>query len=255
MILFNKYQIIEKIGGGTFGSIYKSKNIKTGEYCAIKIEKGGQIETKTLNRETKILLYLGKNSYTPNIKWYGIINDKMCLIMSLFRISLKEVNKLDLSIANMRYVAMQLIDIFSFLNRKQVIHRDIKPANFMYDMKMKNIYLIDFGLAISGSYNQQPPTNIIGTPNFISVQTHDLKISHYADDLEAVGYVICFLCMQGKLYWDNDTIEVIKDKKMLIINEYFIFCRNNYLNDKLDYKNAKKLLIRMIDCGKILIKK
>ena len=37
-IINNKYKLINKIGSGAFGSIYKGQNIRTNEYVAIKIE-------------------------------------------------------------------------------------------------------------------------------------------------------------------------------------------------------------------------
>ena len=71
MTLINKkYLLLEKIGEGSFGSIYKGQNIRTNEFVAIKIEKI-DCDTKILKREAIIYQYINNNQYTPQIKWFG----------------------------------------------------------------------------------------------------------------------------------------------------------------------------------------
>ena len=57
-IINNKYKILEKIGEGAFGSIYKGQNIRTQELVAIKVEPINN-ETKLLKNECTIYQYSG----------------------------------------------------------------------------------------------------------------------------------------------------------------------------------------------------
>ena len=57
VIINNKYIILNKIGSGCFGSIYKGQNVRTKEYVAIKVEFL-QDELKLLKNESTIYKYL-----------------------------------------------------------------------------------------------------------------------------------------------------------------------------------------------------
>ena len=76
----NKYEIIEKIGIGTFGNIYKGRNIRTNEMVAIKMEEITN-EVQLLKNESRLYYYLNKCEGIPKIKWYGICGDYYCMVM------------------------------------------------------------------------------------------------------------------------------------------------------------------------------
>jgi len=72
MILANKYKLIEKLSEGSFGTVYKATNIRTGELVAVKIEYNSlNIDTKSLKNEAKIYQYLLKEPGFPKLKWFG----------------------------------------------------------------------------------------------------------------------------------------------------------------------------------------
>ena len=66
----DKYTKLEKIGSGSFGSIYKGENIRTKELVAIKVEPIIN-NTKLLKNESTIYQYLGSKQGIPNVKWFG----------------------------------------------------------------------------------------------------------------------------------------------------------------------------------------
>ena len=89
-MLTNKYLIIEKIKEGSFGTIFKGKNIRTKELVAIKFEPNS-IEKKTLKNEAKIYQYFGKIDGFPQLKWFGTNETHQFLVIDLFGNSLKEI--------------------------------------------------------------------------------------------------------------------------------------------------------------------
>ena len=204
----HKYEILDKIGEGNFGSIYKCRNRHNGRMNAVKIDRG---DGATLKRETQILLYLGKNDYTVPIKWYGVFNEVQCLVMQLMGRSLNEVHT-ELTEDNKE----RLTDAVEFLHSKNVLHRDIKPSNFIYNLEMTKIYIIDFGMAISADSPQGERKSPLGTPNFMSIKMHNSPKAPYSaeDDMESLGYVFLFLKGGRRLPWDgcktND--EILKMK-------------------------------------------
>ena len=85
MIVANKYKILEEIGKGAFGKVYKGENIRTKELVAIKVEKvNGEI--KSLKYETQIYQAItsGKkvNGFIQ-VKWFGLIKDYYFMVLPL----------------------------------------------------------------------------------------------------------------------------------------------------------------------------
>jgi serine/threonine protein kinase len=78
----NKYNLIEKIGKGNFGSIYKGENIRTNELVAIKVEPI-QSNTNLLKNEAKIYQYLLNSPNVPQVKWFGKDNDNYYMVINL----------------------------------------------------------------------------------------------------------------------------------------------------------------------------
>lgn len=84
----NKYIIIDKIGIGSFGSIYRGQNIRTKEYVAIKVESINE-ELKMLKNETKIYKYLEGSQFISQIKWFGKDVNNYYMVIDLLGYSLK----------------------------------------------------------------------------------------------------------------------------------------------------------------------
>ena len=85
MIVANKYKILEEIGRGAFGKVFKGENIRRRELVAIKVEKvNGEI--KSLKYETQIYQALTSGVKHPGfvqVKWFGLIQDYYFMVMPL----------------------------------------------------------------------------------------------------------------------------------------------------------------------------
>jgi serine/threonine protein kinase len=89
-LINNKYNLLEKIGEGSFGSIYRGQNIRTSEYVAIKIEPINN-ETKLLKNESLIYQYLNNSSGIPSVKWFGKDEINYYMVINLLGESLEQV--------------------------------------------------------------------------------------------------------------------------------------------------------------------
>ena len=136
VIISNKYKLIEKIGSGAFGDIYKGENIRTKESVAIKIEPLSN-ETKLLKNETKIYQYLGNTQGIPQVKWFGVDETNNYMAMKLLGSSLSENIKKygTLSLTNTKYITTQILKIVKKIHDKELLHRDIKPDNFLFGLQ------------------------------------------------------------------------------------------------------------------------
>jgi serine/threonine protein kinase len=207
-----KYKIEEQIGRGTFSDVFRGHSLKTGEKVAIKIEKCAgtfsteESEIRILKRETTILNYLGKCSNLPKIHWFGNIESKegptACLIIPFYDYSLYDWAKteaLETRIPKIDGIRKRMISIVKEVHSKGVIHRDIKPHNFM--VKMRDLYLIDFGLATfykdgDGKHMEDivsKDATPIGTPNYISLFVHLGHTPSRRDDMISLEYICGYL--------------------------------------------------------------
>jgi serine/threonine protein kinase len=218
----NKYQIINKLGEGRFGCVYKGVNIKTKTNVAIKFENL-DAPMKLLQHETKILNYLYSEGSrnVPAIFWYGAYGNNICTVMSMFERSLYDCAA---TIQDKIYlVVQQCLIIVSDIHSKYVIHRDIKPQNIM--IREGKLYFIDFGLSTfyvnekrEHLSNNGDKKEITGTPKWASVNLHNGCVPSRRDDLISLGYIFLFLINKGSLPWDNISVDALTNESEINVN-------------------------------------
>jgi serine/threonine protein kinase len=229
-LINNKYKILEKIGEGSFGLIYKGENTRTRELVAIKVEPISS-NFKLLKNESKIYQYLINNEGFPNVKWFGKDKCNYYMVINLLGESLQSliIKKQCFSLKLVLQIGIQVINLLKVLHNNGFVHRDIKPDNFLLGLNSKNkqIHIIDFGFCKSYLVNNkhidssQNSHNIIGTPNFISINAHNFNELSRRDDLESLGYMLLYFYNGGKLNWsevtNNEMIMLMKSS--IIIND------------------------------------
>ena len=148
----NKYYIITKIGGGSFGAIYKATDYKSKENVAIKLQDLSNNNEYYLQQEVNTLKEFSKIFGFATLYSFGKIEDKFYLVMKLLGSNLENLMYKcggSFSLDTVNFLALQFIERLQILHENSYIHRDIKPENFVIGVNkdVKNVYLIDFGLA------------------------------------------------------------------------------------------------------------
>ena len=210
ILIFKKYNLIQNIGGGAFGTVFLGENVWTREKVAIKIEERKNART-TLEREAFILYYL-KGPGLPEVKSFGKTKKYNILVQTLLGKSLYEIfNECDkkFSAKDICMIAIQILERLEYIHSKNYIHRDIKPHNFLVGNKDESlIYIIDFGLAKKyksdrGNHVKFSITkHITGTPRFCSVNAMRGVEQSRRDDLESLCYLIIYF-FKGFLPWQG----------------------------------------------------
>lgn len=226
MILSNKYELLEKLNSGSFGTVYKAKHVRTGELVAVKMEQNGL--TSSLKNEAKIYQYLLKEPGFPKLKWFKKEDQLTYLVIDLLVCSLTTLVKIKgtLSYKVILQIGIQMIKRVETLHGKYMLHRDIKPDNFMLD-RNKTLCLIDFGLCKRYDYNgshieEKQITSIIGSVNFVSLNVHEGIEPSRRDDVESCIYIILYLLLNGYLPWikEKDMNKIVYLKEQLTNPNY-----------------------------------
>jgi serine/threonine protein kinase len=275
IIIGKKYKIIKEIGEGSFGKIFKSLNIFTNEFVAIKIEK--KREKSLLKLETNIYNKLKNMNGVPQLRYFGVENDFNYMVIDLLDISIEDMiekyKKLD--IKTTLKIAIESISILEDLHNKFIIHRDIKPENLMIGngFKRDKIHLIDFGLSryYVDENNSHKPINynkkLTGTAKYASLNVLEGIEPSRRDDLISLGYILIY-CMKGSLPWqhideENKEIKYLKIKELKTISlvdlckdlpyeflSYMDYCSNLKYEETPNYNYIKTIFTNLFQLHK-----
>lgn len=204
---------MDKLTKGAFGTVYWGENIRTNELVAIKFEpENGK---KTLKNEAKIYQYLGRDKLDgfTELKWYGSIDNTNYLVIELLGDSLAQRIQYyrAFCLKTVLILGIQIIKRLQMLHERSLVHRDIKPDNFLFGLSKSTnkhkLHLIDFGISKRFNYDgihieETKTHNLIGTPNFVSLNVHNGIEPSRRDDLESCIYIIVNMLF-GKLEWFN----------------------------------------------------
>jgi len=231
-LINNKYILLEQIGEGSFGSIYKGQNTRTKEYVAIKVEPIIN-NTKLLKNESIIYQYLNNCLGIPSVKWFGKDNKFNYMVINLLGESLQSLKdkRQTFSLKLVLQIGINIINLLRVVHDKGLVHRDIKPDNFLFGLNnYKQIYIIDFGFCKSFMNGDKhielkKTNNLIGSKTYASINSHNYLELSRRDDMESLGYMMIYFYL-GTLSWkdldspinNQDINEEIKHLKKKIFN-------------------------------------
>ena len=214
------YHLLEKIGDGAFGEVFKGQHRYTHSLVAIKCEEK-QANTNLLKNESIIYQYLKGIHGIPSLRWFGQNDTHYYLVTDLLGYSLQQVvmthGKLSLHIV--LQLMIHMIHIVQSIHNKGLVHRDLKPAHFLFDVSNNehSLYLVDFGLCKQSSPHPHGINpSFVGSMNYASIRAHHWLELGRKDDLESLGYIMIFLYC-GTLPWSNmKHIEELVDAKVTL---------------------------------------
>ncbi|MBF0564295.1 MAG: serine/threonine protein kinase [Nitrospirae bacterium] len=168
------YRIIQKVGEGGSGVVYKAEHNLTGQIVAIKelangLSSGEEMRERFI-REAKIL---AKLTHKNIVRLYNFIEQDglFYLIMEFMEgIRLDDVIKKETPMDYGRCIGYlkQILEGVDFAHCQGVVHRDIKPANIIVDND-GIVKIMDFGIAVGDDYLRLTKTGIsLGTLRYMS---------------------------------------------------------------------------------------
>jgi len=195
-----RYRIIDQVGEGGFGVIYKAQDLDNhNRFVAIKqinlssLSPQQMIEaTDTFNREVEYLSRL-KHDHIPRILEHFTDPDHWYVVMEYIagetlEDRLKQTRRGRFSREKALDIGIDLCGVLSYLHaqRPPIIFRDVKPANIM-QTRTGRLYLIDFGIARNSAPGQARDTAPLGSPGYAAPEQYGKAQTTAQTDIYGLG--------------------------------------------------------------------
>eukprot|EP01038_Epipyxis_sp_PR26KG_P006132 gene6132-8455_t len=206
------YIVLEHIGEGSFGKVYKARRKNTGFSVAMKfINKHGKSEKdiKNLRQEIGILRKLNHENIILMFDAFETDRD-FCVVTEYAQGELFDILQDDqrLPEKTVQQIAKQLVKALHYLHSNRIIHRDMKPQNVLIGSNGR-IKLCDFGFARAMSSNTIVLTSIKGTPLYMSPELVKEQPYDATSDLWSLGVILFELYVGQPPFYTNSIYSLI----------------------------------------------
>ncbi|GMH41608.1 hypothetical protein BSKO_09518 [Bryopsis sp. KO-2023] len=207
------YKVIDLIGEGSFGKVYKARRRFTGQTVAMKfIAKNGKSEKDldSLRQEIEILKDLKHDNIIQMLDSFETKSD-FCVVTEFANGELFEVLEDDQHLPESvcQMIAKQLVAALEYLHRNRIIHRDMKPQNILLGTNGR-VKLCDFGFARAMSRETQMLTSIKGTPLYMAPELVKEQPYDHTVDLWSLGVILYELFTGQPPFYTNSIYSLIK---------------------------------------------
>jgi tetratricopeptide (TPR) repeat protein/tRNA A-37 threonylcarbamoyl transferase component Bud32 len=209
-IFAGRYQVIEELGKGGMGKVYKVLDKEIAEKIALKLLNPEiAADEETIERFRNELKLARKISHRNVCRMYDINKEEGVLYITMEYVPGEDLKSLirrigQFTVGKATFIARQVCEGLAEAHRVGVVHRDLKPQNIMID-RDGNSRIMDFGIARSIKAKGITGVGvIIGTPEYMSPEQVEGKEVDQRSDIYALG-VILYEMLTGRVPFEGET--------------------------------------------------
>ena len=168
-----QFELIERLGLGSFGTVWKARDTELDRTVAVKIPRRGQLDPSEIEkflREARTAAQLSHKN-VARVYEIGREGDTVYIVSELIRgVSLADwLTAKQPTFQQAAELCAKIAEALHYAHESGVVHRDLKPANIMLDDNDEP-HLMDFGLAKreAGEVTMTLDGHVLGTPAYMS---------------------------------------------------------------------------------------
>ncbi|MCP4655622.1 MAG: serine/threonine protein kinase, partial [bacterium] len=212
-ITLGKYQVIEKIGQGGMGTVYKGRQLSLNRAVAIKMLPGQMAAdedfVKRFRQEAEVIAGLTHENivYVYDIDQFE--NTYFIVMEFVDGYSLRQLRAgRPMSPEEVRAVGISVARALQYAHERGIIHRDIKSANVMVTHEGK-VKLMDFGIAkAAGSGIKTVTGSVLGTPEYMAPEQARTGRTSPQSDVYSLGVMLYELATGGLPFAAEDPFAI-----------------------------------------------
>jgi tetratricopeptide (TPR) repeat protein/predicted Ser/Thr protein kinase len=205
-----RYQVIEELGHGGMGRVYKVQDTKIGEKIALKlIRPEAGLDKKSAERFSNELKLARKVRHKNVCQMFDLGEDQGTRYITMEYVHGEDLKQLIRKVGRLSPgqsigIARQVCDGLEEAHKLGIVHRDLKPQNVMVDEEGK-ARIMDFGIARSLHGKGITGAGVmIGTPEYMSPEQVESKDVDERSDIYSLG-VILYEMVTGSVPFEGET--------------------------------------------------
>lgn len=205
-----RYKIIEELGKGGMGKVYKVLDKEVNAKIALKLIKPEiAADKKTIERFKNELKTARDISHKNICRMYDLNKEEGSYYITMEYVEGQDLKSLirqtgQLAMPTTISIAKQVCEGLSEAHKLGTVHRDLKPSNIMID-KEGSARIMDFGIARSLSAKGITGAGVmIGTPEYMSPEQAEVKEVDQRSDVYSLG-IILYEMVTGRVPFEGET--------------------------------------------------
>ncbi|NWQ65154.1 NEK5 kinase, partial [Neopipo cinnamomea] len=197
----DKYEIIKKIGEGSFGKIFLAKGKMDNEPCVIKEINLTKMPVKEKEASQKEVILLAKMKHANIVAFYASLQEKNKLYIVMEYCDggdlMKRINMQHGVLFDEDQILSWFVQIslgLKHIHDKKILHRDVKAQNIFLSNNGTVAKLGDFGIARQLNSTMEFAHTCVGTPYYLSPEICENRPYNNKTDIWSLGCVLYELC-------------------------------------------------------------